>query len=427
MYLSNRSVNKLDNLIKEFEVAYRSFVVFEIKNNFKSEPDFEKRLQEISKSLNHSSILNSSRYRSKIKRILSDTKGHYETIETCNKAIYTKTVPTDSTVPYLSTVIDYIEILFEPYFRNSALLSGFQEKDFFDLSYLYHKTRNDVSHPASTRISMQAAKEIIRFVEKALLNLDEKFFWYSTKSNIKKLIDEFLASLSNAPIRFNNLNEVTYTHKKLIQREDELNQLKEWIFGKQNLQYYRKARSIIVYGYGGLGKTALVLEFINEIIKDLTDNNNKNELDFLLYFTAKDEELQYSSLSKQFQINEIRKQITSFSNFKSSLFNYLNISSENELAALSGILIIDNIETLKEEKQKFIDFIKTLPDKIQVIITSREEEEAENKLHLQGYENQENGKNFIKEYIEEYNLNLEFKEDYTEIIQASKGNTLILV
>ena len=126
----------------------------------------------------------------------------------------------------------------------------------------------------------------------------------------------------------NNINEITYTHKKLIQRGEELGKLKEWIFGKIGLEYYRKARSIVIYGYGGLGKTALVLEFINEVIKEAIDTENKNALDFLLYFTAKEEELEYSTLRKQFQINELKKQIHSFANFKSSLFKYLSITKD---------------------------------------------------------------------------------------------------
>ena len=62
MYLSNQSVDKLDNLIKNFEVAYRSYVVQEIKNNFSTQAEFSLKLQEINKSLSHSSILNSSKY-----------------------------------------------------------------------------------------------------------------------------------------------------------------------------------------------------------------------------------------------------------------------------------------------------------------------------------------------------------------------------
>jgi hypothetical protein len=427
MYLSNRSVNKLDNVIKNFEVAYRSFVVYQIKNSFNNEAEFQKKLIEVSTLLQGNSILNSSRFKSKIQNILKDIKGQYNTIESCNKAIYSKSVPEKSKVPYVSTVIDYIEIFFEPYFKNSILLNGFQDKDFFDLSYLYHKIRNEISHPASSRISMDAAKEVIRFVEKVLLNLPDQFFWFSSKGEINKLIEEFLATLSKAPIPINNFNEITYTHKKLIQRNQELLKLKEWVFGKEGFEYYRKARSIIVYGYGGLGKTALVLEFINEVIKEATDSDNKSGLDFLLYFTAKEEELDYSSLKKQFQINEIRKQIQSFENFRTNLFTYLKISNDSELGKLKGLLIIDNIETLKDEKQKFIDFIKTLPDTIQVIITSREEEIAESKLHLQGYDHPESGRKFLTEYIEEYNLNFEYIPEYDRIIEASKGNTLILV
>lgn len=427
MYLSNSSVDKLDNLIKNFEVAYRSFVVHHVKQNFDDENKFISKIREIDKTITPNSMLYTNKYKRKIKKILDEPEKHYQTIEICNKSIFTKSIEDSTRVPYLGTIIDYIEILFDPYFKRSPLMNGFQEKDFFDLLYLYHKTRNDISHPGSSRILMDSAKEIIRFIDKLLLNLDEIFYWYSSKQDIQKLIDIFLSSLTNVPVRINNLFEIAYTHKKLIQRSDELQKLKEWIFGKQGLEYYRKARSIVIYGYGGLGKTALVLEFINEIVKDATDNNNKNDIDFLLYFTAKEEELQYSTLKKEFQINEIKKQIYSFQNFKENLHKYLGIKNDAELLNFNGILIIDNIETLKDEKQLFIDYIKTLPDSIQVIITSREEEIAENKMHLQGYESQDTGEAFIKEYIEEYNLRLEYTLSLNEVIESSKGNTLIIV
>ena len=427
MYLSNNSIHKLDNLIKDFEVAYRSYTVDIVKQKYPTEASLENHLRQILLKLNDNTLLNSTKYKQKINKILSDFTKHYRTINSCHQSYTNKTVPDESKVPYISTIIDYIEVLFEPHFQRSSLLNGFQILDFFSLSYDFHKVRNDLSHPAASKITVEMSKEVIRLIEKILLNIDDTFFWYSSKTQIRGLVDIFLTSIVSLPIKINNLSEIAYTHKRLIQRGSELAVLKELIFGNKEFQYYRKARSVVVYGYGGLGKTALILEFINEVLKESLDTNNSQNLDFLLFFTAKEEELKFSETQKDLQITEIKKQVTSFKNFTENLFKYLNINDISEIATFHGIIIIDNIETLKNDKEKIIEFIRTLPDSIQVIITSREEEIADNKIQLKGYENSEIGSKFITEYIDEYNLNIEFKAEYEKLISASKGNTLILV
>ena len=425
MYLSNKSASRLDELIKGFEVAYRSYVVDIVKTNFPTQLEFENHLKSSLRSIGGTSIYNLARYKQKIARILTDVKGQFDTIESCYSAFLTQSVPDNSRVPYISTIIDYIEIFFDPYFKNSQLFKGFTAKDFLSLSYQFHRVRNELSHPASSRISINTSKEIIRFIEKNLLNLDPKYFWYKSNDNVKVSIADFLSSISGPTIRINNIGEIAYTHKKLIQRQNELTTLKEFLFGKEGFRFYRKARSVVVYGYGGLGKTALVLEFINEIVKDCMDGN-RNDIDFLLYFTAKEEELTLSN-NNQFQINELKKQIFSYDSFIKNLYQYLKIKDKSDLFNLRGILIIDNIETLKEDKKKIIDFIQTLPDSIQVILTSREEEAADSKIALKGFEKIEAGITFLKEYIDEYNLSFEYQDEFSKIATSAKGNTLILV
>ena len=427
MYLSINSIHKLDNLVKDFEVAYRSFIINTIKKRCPSQILFEDFINKLLLDIERYPSMNNNKFKAKLNKLLNSIDENYRIIESCNQSITTKLIPETSKVPYVGALLDYVTIFFESDFKTSPLLKGFQESDFFKFSYDFHRVRNNLSHPASSRITSETAKELIQFVEKILLNLDDVFFWYSSKDKLKITINTFLNSITGPSIRINNINEIAYTHKKLIQRETELTLLKDLIFGKKGLEFYRKARSVVIYGYGGLGKTALVLEFINEVVKDCVDSNNAKELDFLLYFTAKEEELTFSDNNKQFLINEIKKQITSYENFVEYFYKYLNISTTSELSSLKGILIIDNLETLKEDKEKIIDFIKILPEKIQVIITSREEEAADSKIALGGYENISSGVNFIKEYIEEYNLRIEFSNEYEKIIYACKGNTLILI
>jgi len=426
MYLSLNSIHRLDIVIKDFEVAYRSFIVHTIKTNFADAEMFREHLiSQISKINNTSS--STKKFKQRVSKILEDYSVSYYTIELCNDSITNKKIPQDGQVPYVGTLIDYVYIFFEQYFKDSQLLKGFSKNDFFKFSHNFHKIRNDLSHPASSRILIDIVKDVVLFIEKLLLNINEDYFWYSSKQSIKKHIDTFLKTITGPNIRINNIDEITYNHKKLIQRDKELATLRELIFGKPGLEYYRKARSIVIYGYGGLGKTALVIEFINEIIKECIDTENSQNLDFLLYFTAKEEELTFSTNSQQFQISELNKQIDSFQTFTSHFFKCLGITSVHELSSLKGLLVIDNLETLKEDKEKILEFIKILPDSIQVIITSREEEIADNKIPLKGYDDISQGARFIKEYIDEYELDIEYSQDFEKIIKGCKGNTLILI
>ena len=61
----------------------------------------------------------------------------------------------------------------------------------------------------------------------------------------------------------NNFNEISVSHKQLVCREAEIAQLNEMLFGRVGYAHYRRSRSMVIYGYGGLLKTALVIELIN--------------------------------------------------------------------------------------------------------------------------------------------------------------------
>ena len=66
MYLSNKSASRLDDLIKGFEVAYRSYVVDILKTNFPTQFEFENHLKTSVKSIGITSIYNLSKYKEKI-------------------------------------------------------------------------------------------------------------------------------------------------------------------------------------------------------------------------------------------------------------------------------------------------------------------------------------------------------------------------
>jgi hypothetical protein len=275
--------------------------------------------------------------------------------------------------------------------------------------------------------TIETAKEVTKFIERSIKNIDGKYFWYVSQKEIIKQIENLYSSIGHIPFKYCNINSIPFKHKKIVCRERELNKLNEFIFGKDNQQYFRTARSVAICGYGGLGKTALTLEFINTFIKCCQDNPEKFNYEGLLFFTAKEESLEFIKQSNELMINPMKKQITSFNDFHSKLLSVLCVSKIEDFNEHKCIVIIDNLETLPTEKQDFFNFIRNSPENIQYIITSREIERCDDIIELKGFEDLTHGEEFLKQYIDEYELDIVYQSKYNELIDASKGNTLILV
>ena len=56
---------------------------------------------------------------------------------------------------------------------------------------LYHRVRNDLSHPASRKILRTESSDVLSFIIRTIKNLDDKYFWYSNKNDIEKEIDKY--------------------------------------------------------------------------------------------------------------------------------------------------------------------------------------------------------------------------------------------
>jgi len=426
MYLSVKSCHYLDGIVKDFEVALRSFISQKLNSVFSDKEKFRIGLQNIDDSISSSSVLLTNKFKSQVKSTKKDYAEHYNALK-ASFACYQAKEIINSDTPLLSKVISYVELFYDPYFKESDLVKGFETLEFLYFAHKYQKTRNILSHPGSWKITIETAKEITRFIERSIKNLDEKYFWYVTQNEIIKQIENLYSSIGHIPFKYCNINSIPFKHKKIVCREQELNKLNEYIFGKENQQYFRTARSVAICGYGGLGKTALTLEFINTFIKSCQDNPVKFNYEGLLFFTAKEESLTYSKQSDELFINPMKKQINSFDDFKNKLLDILKVNQIEEFNNEKSIVIIDNLETLPTEKQYFFDFIRNSPENIQYIITSREIERCDDIIELKGFESLEQGEEFIKQYIDEYELDIEYKSKYNDLIDASKGNTLILV
>ncbi|WP_186163640.1 ATP-binding protein [Burkholderia gladioli] len=428
MYLDTNTAFGLDQIVKKFEVAFRSYVSDELIQKIPTAADFSTEINNIEGTFKVSSFLLATRYKGKIGKIKGNATDVYNQISVARGAFLTQTYPGDA--PYVSTIVDIFVLFFEKCYSKSSLLRNFSSAD--ELLYnvnSYHRLRNDLSHPGSCQILVEDGVLVSKFVRKIIESLEEKYFWFSPKTELVQLISQFSATINQNPLAIQNLGEIPHQHKKLFCREDEFSKLHDFIIGKEN--YQRVAGSVIVYGYGGVGKTALVVDFIFRLLQEITDNNNNLKIDFILFYSSKEEFLKRMETTGEIYIEKVDKQISSFNHFVESLCRDLGIEKPTDISERfrRGIVIVDNIENFTAtDKSSLFDFIKATPRNVQFILTSRNEEQCEEKLNVQEYREIEKGKRFIKEYLdfEEYSLPLG-ENDEQELLQASKGNTLILV
>ena len=77
------------------------------------------------------------------------------------------------------------------------------------------------------------------------------------------------------PISKNNFAEMPYGEARIVCRNAELERVKTFVYGRP--VDLRKQHSLCIYGYGGVGKTALVLEALKQIVRDIQDETTINE------------------------------------------------------------------------------------------------------------------------------------------------------
>ena len=117
---------------------------------------------------------------------------------------------------------------------------------------------------------------------------------------------------------------------------------------------------------------------------------------------------------------------------KINILNYLGIENINDVTAKfrrGGIIVIDNFETFRRMTKEIMNFIQQSPRNIQYILTSRNEEQCEYKINLKGFGEENNGLDFIEEYSNLMDFDIEHisKEEKKQLLYESQGNTLIIL
>lgn len=424
MYITKVQEDKLQWIIKNSEVALRSFISDIIIKAYPTPLEFKAQLQKITIT---DDVIFSRRLNAKINDLTKHHESIHNEILTCETNYRTQKYNND--VPYVSSLIDLIMMFFNRVFSNESLIKKFPSvEDFHYSCSLYHKLRNNFSHPASYLTPISDANKTLTFVEHMLTGLDDKYFWYCAKTMIEREIKEYKLINYNDDKVTNNLSIAKASHKVLIGRDEELSTLYKSILGDNDS--IRLAGSVVLYGYGGVGKTALTLEFLQKLLKDKKDGKY-NKVDFILFYSSKDEYLKSNYSTGELYIDDRKPEFKSFNELQDLIKKDLKIDNLSmiEEKYSGGIIAIDNIENLAgNEKEEIFSFIKRMPRTIQFVITSRNEEPCEEKINIQEFITNDKGRKFIHDIIDSEILNVSLSNSQTDrLLDLSKGNSLIII
>lgn len=376
MYISIEQSQELDRIVKNSEVALRSFVSDILSKHYKDAAAFQTALKSISIS---DKLIYSKRFDAKLKSFTTKYKEIYQLICDCKKALDSKSY--NNNVPYISEIIDLLLIFFNAHFSDKDIVKEFSSiEEFHYCCTLYHKLRNNLSHPASHPTTVLDANKVVYFIENLLVALDQQYFWYATKENIRKNVQKYNSINLGVLPRHHNLNFASSTHKRLLCRESIIKNMYKSLLGDDVRQ--RLAGSIVLYGYGGVGKTAITTEFLYRLLRDKRDGKHA-DIEYLLFFSSKDEYLKENKTTGELYIDTAKPEFSTLADLKSLICKCLNLTDISTISDYPGrgIIAIDNIENIEsEEKLKIIEFIKSLPRTVQFIVTSRGEEACEEKF-----------------------------------------------
>ena len=191
-------------------------------------------------------------------------------------------------------------------------------------------------------------------------------------------------SLPPKPKVYHNLPQPDYT--RFVGRERELAWLRRRLLPKD------RAWQIAINGIGGVGKSALALALAHEYLNDYDQLPPEEHFDAIIWISAKEEVLTargkeqaalpeqvmrtledvYTAIARALEREDITR----------ALPEEQNQVVERALKAQRTLLIMDNLESVKDERIK--PLLRNLPDPTKAIITSREWLDVADVLQLKG-------------------------------------------
>lgn len=423
MYLSISQHDDFRTLLMAFEIPYRAYIAEKIINDYTSSINFETAMKAKKDSLQQydmqylRDILPKLCQGNKLSKLYAKFNSAYDPQPIVVNEIEVPMVGQLNLVTF-SLTSSFIDLY--------SIFSGYH--DYCLLAEKYRYARNKLDHPGTRTLEETHLLPVLSFVQSICSFLDDRYFVEKTKGDISQLITK----LSNNKIKWNfieNFSDIPFTDNIIVCRENEINIIKRFVYGEKDA--LRKKHSLCIYGFGGVGKTALVAETIKQILADIIDCKTVNEYkpQYILFFSSKKRRLDIASESGRIIEKGLKTHFKTVEDLKELILQSLNITSLRGFKQ-EGIIIIDNLESLDvNERKKVKDYIETMtPTEMQFIITSRNSEDYEDNYKLDGFTNSDSGKRFIKSYSSDNSLELNFNnKECDELLNLSKGNTLILV
>lgn len=408
-----------------FEIPFRLYISDVVLNNYSSYSNFENALIVHKNQLSPS---DSIFLRTNLPSVCTSNKCQklYNNLLNANSNRFSSIIPTDKEVPVVGE-LNILTFTFKNIFTDLYILFGGYH-DYCVLAEKYRYARNKLDHPGCKTLEDTDLVPIISFVKDIINFLDISYFPQKSKDALLVEVSALQNRKIEIPVHKHNIQDMPYTESRIVCRENEIELLKKFICGNPN--DLRKQHSCCIYGYGGVGKTALVLEVVKRTIQDIREDNALNDYkpEYILFFSAKKRKLEIGAANGKIVEQTIHKFFKNSTELSQLIFDALELSTFKDYHK-EGIIIVDNLESLESDERKKIKcFIESqTPSEMQFLITSRNSEEYEMNYKLSGFEH-DAGINFVKQYIIENSLDLELNsEEIEELLSLSKGNTLVLV
>ncbi len=425
MYLTLKQHDLFRTLLMGFEIPFRSYISKLIFTHYPDLTLFEDALQNKNNGLSPS---DPSFLRQTLPSVCSHGKIQkmYHTFENAYNNISNTIIPTEVDIPMVGA-LNIVTFSFIGIFSPLYSLFG-SYADYCLLAEKYRFARNKLEHPGCKTLEEGDLIPVLSFVKDICAFLDDCYFSQKSKTELLLEIETLQNRKIVIPIEKHNFADMPYGESRIVCRDSEISMLKQFVYGNPN--DLRKRHSCCIFGYGGVGKTALTLEVLKEIVQELQDNSTTCEYapKYIFFFSAKKKRLDISSSTGKILEKNVCRHFSNSNELRELILSSLqrqNLKGFHD----EGLIIVDNLEALTEEERKEIkQFIELqTPTEMQFILTSRNSEDYEQNIKLSGFE-QDSGQNFIQQYIQENALDIELNSsDANELLTLSKGNTLVLV
>lgn len=292
MYLTLKQHDLFRTLLMGFEIPFRSYVAHEIITNYATEADFENELIAKKGALSPADpvflrqTLPSACSHSKLQEM-------YDTFVIANTNITNAIIPVEQNVPVVGTLNIVTFSLIGVFSRLYSLFGSYA--DYCLLAEKYRFARNKLEHPGCKTLEESDLVPVLSFVKDICVFLEDCYFVQKSKNNILAEVDILKNRNTIIPVEKHNFSSMPYGESRIVCRENEIKVLKQFIYG--NPEDLRKKHSCCIFGYGGVGKTALALEVLKEIIQELQDSNMDCEYapKYIFFYSAKKQKLDISS------------------------------------------------------------------------------------------------------------------------------------